>query len=448
MASLFVGFASGVLVTQHFLSAPSNAGHTSLPTAPSDQQIGQQLDALNQRVRALLSEEHAEHIVDKLRAETSDPHQHALMQMILQFWADENPTAALEYALQMENHAGRLDFLAVALGSMAQYDLTASLEWLDHLDHPQEREILLAAVYAGYAQSAPEAAMRAVEQMSPGYGRDRALAKVAKVWADQDVLAVFDWIETQPVDRRLQDIYTTAMTTYIEQEPENAGYLIEAMRPGSQKTALACQYAQTVASTDIQQALNWAEQLTDPNAQKEALAVTLGVWLDTDVRGAFDYALTTEGELSDTLLKQVAVHLSQDNPQNAVRSLSAFPSTLQPTAAREMARIWATSDPIGVTEWIATMSAGPTQDQAVRGAIHPLVNRAPETAFRLASSLQGTIRYDLMRYTAGAWYEVDPQAAFTAINADHVLTDDAKQLILAQLTRESAAMDLVLPARE
>ncbi|QBG46380.1 hypothetical protein EGM51_02825 [Verrucomicrobia bacterium S94] len=418
----------------------------SIKNAPEEAYLRNRIRNLDKCVEELIDQVDPEVIVNELQHSAAGRKHHALLSLALQYWSDSDPETALEYAQNIEDDEIRLDLLAITLGTLAETDLQKALGYLEQVENNYEREYLLASIYSGIAEIAPETAMESAEQLPLGHGRDLALTKIAEVWAEKDIHAVFDWLETQPVNRQLQSLYGDLMVTYMKQNPNEAEFLISDMAPGNLKTTMACQYAELLAQTDIQSAVAWAEQLADPSAKKEALATAVDAWLETDPEGAFNYAIQCDEASGRKLLSQIAIHMATENPVAAAQTLERFPETTQPENAKEIARIWASHDPEGVESWISTLKNTVSYPQAVRGAVYPLVNRNPESAFNLAASINDSSRYDLMRYTAKVWYESDPEAAYYAVSNDGLLSLREKQQLLAQIEAESTPVDMPLPA--
>ncbi|WOO43181.1 hypothetical protein [Rubellicoccus peritrichatus] len=402
---------------------------------------------LDQSIINLIHEANPKSIANKLDS-TTNTYSHDLLELLIQYWAEDDPIAAVAYAMEMEPSKGRLDFLAIALGNLARTDLDAALNWVQEIESKDKQDILIASIYSGYAKVDPIGAIQAAEALPYGYGRDLTLSKVVETWAQTDASSVFDWIETQPVDRSLQDLYGIVMVQYMQQEPAEAGHIIEAMVTGSQKTALACQYSHLLAESNIGEALAWAGQLADEKARTQALAEAVNAWLEVDLEGAFQYVLKTNGETQASLLRNVAVQIANEDPVAAANSLHRFPEEARPDAAKEVAIAWATQDPVGVANWITSLYGSPEHQQAINGAVYPMVKHSPDIAFYLAASMDEKSRYGLMRYAARVWHEVDSSAVYEAIEGDPLLTRHEKNRLLSQVVAESNQMDLVLPAVE
>lgn len=400
---------------------------------------------LVESMRNVLAHQNPENIIEHLRASRKSSYQKAMLPLVMQLWADHEPEAAVRYASEMEAAEGRLELTAIALESMAKSDLDSALKWVEQTDTIREQEFLYAAVYAGYAEHHPREAMLAVQKMIPGHGRDQATAKIAEVWAETDARAVFDWIETQSVNRDLHEVYGMAMVEYIRQDPDDAGLVIRELSPGDQKTVLACQYTHLLAESDIGRAMDWVESLPEGPAKQQSMGLVVEAWFDVDSERAFEFARSGSEEQQAELLKRVALKMAMKDPVAATGSLNQFPATFRPSAAKDMAIIWAGRDPGGVVNWIAGLRDANVHEQAVRGAIHPLLDRSPDVAFQLAASTSGQSRYHLMQQTAGRWYEIDPGAAMEALETDRNLSVSQKQKIIAEISTKGTLVDILLP---
>ncbi|ADE54255.1 hypothetical protein [Coraliomargarita akajimensis] len=450
--SLLLGIAIGLKLNNDQSEPISVAVEQQQAAAPPLSTHTDRLDSTNaivpdwnQSIRESVQAHRPENILAELQASSSGSHQRALIPLVMQYWADEDSHSALSYALQMDAEEDQLELVAIALAGMAKSAPESAVEWVELFENPREQDYLYAAIYSAYAEHHPAEAMTAAQALQAGHRRDFAMAEVAAVWAKQDAEAVFNWLETQPLNRQLQDIYGAAMVDYMQQEPEVAGAIIQELFPSDQQTVLACQYAHMLAKNDIEQALNWVASLPDGPAKTESLGLTIGQWLEVDSEAAFQYALTSDSDLQITLLKRAALNQASLDPAAAAHSLNRFPEATRAEVASDIALLWAQQEPDAVINWIDELEDTDVQQQAVRGAIEPLLNRTPEIAYQLAATVNGGARVELMHYTAKRWHEIDPGAVIDAVQSDPELTPDQKQQLLSSVSTNSATMDILLP---
>ncbi|MEM6885892.1 MAG: hypothetical protein AAF571_12760 [Verrucomicrobiota bacterium] len=407
-------------------------------------------EAMYRQVLALKQGADFEHMMDELRFTSSRTHRQSLLNLTVQRWAEKNASEALGYVSELRPSTGRNELLSVIFGQVARSDPDQALQWVEAFATTDNRSTLMAAAYSGWAEVRPAQAMAATEALPDGPERSWVMREVVQIWAEQDVSAVFDWIETQTADRELQSLYGMVMTQYTSQYPEKAGILIQEMLPGDIKNGLVSQYSlHLVEQGDLSAAFKWADTLNDEQAKAQALTVAFEAWSRQDPGAAFEYAISFNGDSRVGLLEQVAVHMSREDPAAAATNIERFPQEARQVATEQVAMAWAEQNPEAMIQWINSLpESSPTYSHAVKAAIYPLSKRMPETAFELATRLSDSSRSTHIRHAAQAWYEVNPDSALDAVTRDTMLTQNEKNIIVSQVTKHGRLMDLVLPSKE
>lgn len=373
----------------------------------------------------------------------------AVSRVLLTEWAHRDPEDALEYVTGLEAGAARSDMLAIALKAYASANGADALTWAEqHLEDQVTAPYLLGAIYAGLAAHGnPRDVIDQAQQLPAGPSRNQAVEAVIGEWARQDMNAVFDWIEVQPLSEDLFGVYRSVMFDYINQHPDVAPHVIRQMRDSDLKGQLAESYTRLVAGrADIESALQWAESIESEQTRHNATWIALDTWSQNEPQGALDYALEYyQAPEYSGLLRQMSENLARTNPPELANKLDAYPVASQVDCGQLVAQYWFQQDPAAAERWLESLSDGAVRQGAVAVAVDQYINNAPQKAYEIAESMTDEQTYwPQITKVVGQWYRVDPEAALAAVSGSYRLDAKQKAALVEQLA-PGEVVDILLP---
>jgi hypothetical protein len=377
---------------------------------------------------------------------TDDIENESLLRVLVSEWAKRDPVAAITFAQGIE----RTDLMYDALRQMAKQNAGDALCWIEqHVKLADRKRYLEVAVFQGLAKTDPKAAVSFVEQIPPGAQRDRLLSVTVRQWAEQDIHAVFDWLETAEQTPQFASMYTEVMGDYIEQDAVQAASLVAEMESCENKLCLAPQVACKLAEQDVDHALEWVQELAG-DEKKYSLMGVLDRWASgPDGKEALIYILehSDEHEYQD-LLATVAVKMSLNHPEELEAAFESMSASDQIVAAEQLAAVYSRDDSDKCNEWLASLDAGPVRDSAVERALQTFTSSDVSMAFSLSESISSdSLRKTQIREVMTTWIPVDYQSAELALNESSALSAAEKEDLLSQIYKKLNLNDYVLPEK-
>lgn len=277
-----------------------------------------------------------------------------LLQETLSRWAVTDPTAALQYALQIESRRVRASLVNGIFSSWAKTDATGAFKWLlanKELD-PGTFQAGLKPVFTAMAKSHIPDAMHMALALSPGTDQMAAMRIVME------------------------------QAARIGAAPSMLSYMESLQTPGERQT-YATALAQNWAVYAPEEAARWALSLTDPALQKAALTTTMGTW-------------------------------AGDNPQAAAHWILSMPdSELRVQQIAQITQSWARYDPVKAADWLLTQRPpAPGLDPAVQGLVNVVMRSNPEGAVMWAATISDPkVRNNTIYNVSREWMKKDPAKA-------------------------------------
>ena len=362
-------------------------------------------------------------------------------------WAKKDPAAARDYLFsEIKDRHERDHLLGIVFQANGEHP-EESLAWIRANVPDRDRANQLAAsVYAGMASEDPVGAMAMIEGTATGHELTAAREAVIGEWAARDIKGAFAWIQTQDYSGELYSNYSSLMYSYIEQDPIEAAKVITSMTSGDLKTNLAEHYTRELAETDPKKALEWANQLQDPEARERSLAQSISILgMEQPDEALTLVASQSDPQFRDRLGMELADHLARTKPETLPARLEKFPPEQQPMIVTNLAQSWAMADLPAAQEWISQMPEGELRNQAALASSEMLAHRSPAAAFSLATlHSDPEVGPNLVRSVSEQWYQVNPTAATEAISANPGLSEAQKGELLSHLNTLNP-VDIVVP---
>lgn len=384
-------------------------------------------------------------LAQQARDSSSPVMNNAMLRVLISEWAKNDPEAALKFSADLN----RSDLLEIALFETAKARGQDALSLLDrYASKMGDRSYLASAVYRGLATVDPEGAVEMVEQLPQGNEREDALYAVMGEWIRQDVNAVFSWMETSgELSPQLHNIYSTAMSRYILEDPEQAALVIADMEACQLKTELATQSVRHMAETDIDAALNWSLSL-DENARKQALLTAMDVWASgPNSEEALQYIMDNgEAEGYEALFRSTIVSISYNQPELLLEQLPNMVEADRIITAERLAIAYSTIDPDKCIEMLNSLPEGNVRDAALQPTMQSYRYTQPDLAFDLSQQFSSSYkRLEEMENTLLEWAKTDYNSALNALNESTALSAEHMETLKQRFLHNSQSNDYVLP---
>lgn len=351
-------------------------------------------------IRAALAE------VDQLRTRERP----GIVAQLIARWAEQDPTAALEYAQGLKKSSERKQALAAAVGGWAEKDPQAAQEWAAKLTAGPTKDAVYQSLVTAIAASNPEQALTLAQSASPRVAQMSAYA-VFNQWAGRDpqAAAARAAVLTGTLRRTALNVVAGA---WASTDVTGALAWAQALPDASARRDALGSISQQWAQTDPQAAADFATQLA-PGQRSQVLANTLSTWADSDLDGALNWI----GQMPDSsektrVLQQMSFRGIWQDPARALQIVQLMPAgEMQDNVLRNVASNWIQADPASALAWAQQQT-----DEHVVKMIWPsiassMAQNDPLGALNIAQSLTGAERDNTTRNVLSNWAENDPVAA-------------------------------------
>lgn len=348
----------------------------------------------------------------------------AYYNMVLTWWARNDPLSALQYAVNSDDEY--LLASMTALGTLANR-LPAEMIALSDQLPPSFRTDLRTFAMNVLADQDPAEALATAVTMPPGPERETYIARTAGQLARQDPAAAIAWARGQPNSRELMAPILGAMlqvdfdlsVDLAFQNLDNPA-LLQTIAAG------ASRYPDRIP--DLADRL-----LASGGAQSPDLSTLLGGWADSRPSLALNWALANGAVLDANLTSRLAAGFAATDIDAAMTAMSRVPNDHRASWLRGAANAYAQRDAAGAMRWIEEYRGQPGYDAAAAAVIVRLASNDPVTAAGIVGELTGSAQLVAVRTVASAWADQDPAAAgrWAAALADPAVRAAALEQIAA-----------------
>jgi hypothetical protein len=328
-----------------------------------------------------------------------------------------NPAGAANAALSL-NGSTRLDSISAISTAWAKTDLNGVLAWATSLTTTQDRDRAMRGLAPRWAETDPVAAAAFADGLPMGSSRSTITSTIVSTWSQKDPAATLDWLSQLPPSSMKNSGMYTAVDRMANSDPVNAAGWLDFIPSESSRRKLSDDVAQGWARTDPDAAMAWASSLE--LGQKEAAtqivrdlgsrdpqkvaafvaqlpdATQLGLmddvaraWATADPVAARQWTETLpEGRGKTLALTTLIGIVTASDPSNAATMALALPDgSSKNTAILKLATSWAGNDSQTALAWLETLPGGEVRDRAVHGVISGLATQQPQTAAEYVAGL-------------------------------------------------------------
>jgi hypothetical protein len=249
----------------------------------------------------------------------------------------------------------------------------------------RHRDGFLNQLIPGWASTDPGGAIKYVEAMEPGKGRDRMTGSLVGGLADNDI---------------------DTATDYVFQ-----------LSQGGDKNA--ARYIESVAGEVLrnggpEEGATWADRLEEGDVKAAALARVAGRFVDKDPKAAARWVEQyADDDSAARAIEEVGDEWAERDPSSAVEWLGSLPEGKGKAEGMSSALgEWARRDPTAASQYLAEMPSGGTRDAAIAGFASRLAWEQPREALAWAETItSSSARIDAITRAGQAWARRDAAAA-------------------------------------
>lgn len=304
----------------------------------------------------------------------------------------------------------------------------------------------LFTVLSTWAQSDPQAAMKAWEGLPQGQMKNQALNSLIQTWSQNDfegaLQAVLDLSETNarsdvlmsmsysrqgdpdkifaaiidhmPVGGNFSNAIRNVISRWAEKDPGAAAQALAELPPGQAYENGVRSLARSWAgSGSYQDALQWAKSLGNEQARASALGEVFSIWGERD-------------------------------SSKAVAELMSLNAKERERVAPDLARAWAARDPEAAVAWAQTFADAEERKRVIQQAVGQWSQSAPQAAAQYAMQQPAENRGALVEQIMRNWSSKDAEsaAAWLAVQPAGAWRDGATSVLANSIAREDGAAGL------
>jgi hypothetical protein len=328
----------------------------------------------------------------------SSPEVEEAVQWMTDYYAEQNPTAALEWAKKWLLGNAQEDAFATIAGQLAKTSLDQAIQLAHGLKSANSRVDAMANIGSELGKQDPQKALAWAQSLTDPAEKNAAVEEV--MWSMSD---------TNP----------TAAAQQITQlnNPEllqNVGGSI----------------AESLADKDPKQAVAWAEAVPAGAAQDEAMTGALSGWAKTDPKAALAYFQQKASKNYDAA-EGIFEQWAAKSPEEAAAQAKAIGDPqLREHAISGAVNGWLSGDDVAAVEqWVDQLPQTREKDVASAAVVDALSFTDPQPAWDRAMGIQDAqVRQEAMLAAFAALVQTDREAAKTALNSTNVTEQDRKLL--------------------
>ena len=379
-----------------------------------------------------------------LALDPNSPQQDALLDLLFDRWALEDPVGSLEAASDLRGTVRDSAFKS-ALTRLGTEDFEKSLDWLNENMTYSERSSTQFWLYVGLAKKDPLLAIEEIDKLGDGEIKESALMNVASEWAKTDITAAFEWYENAPWNGKMVEVYDRLISAFLKQKPDEARAFIDAMPDDLyRKKTLQLELAALLASSgDVGAALELSENLEDPQRKESALTNVFEVWAEADPEAAFSKAMemakdeSMEPSTRNNVTRQAAFALLWEDIDKLQENYSEIPGDIREELVAPFVERLMMEDPERAREWAQNLPPDSVEfNLGISGIAMALNDWNPEEAIRAAQAMTySEIRDDNIYSSLKSLYKQNPVRALE-IASDPNLVSTSNRDSLARWVQE------------
>ena len=174
------------------------------------------------------------------------------------------------------------------------------------------------------------------------------------------------------------------------------------------------------------------QTLTNSETKQQVIRDVLGKVVRTDPAGALNFALTIEGDSYNTIVRELAGIWANSDPRSALTAIAGIEKeSVRKAMVDTVVRAWANSEP---REMFESVDALPTdlQESVSKAALAALARESPEEAAQLVAAMESSpLKTSSAESVASVWSRRDHNAALEWIRNEPGVEEIRSTLLLS-----------------
>ena len=327
--------------------------------------------------------------------------------------AEQDAASAATFALVLPEGPARDAVLERAARAWAQREPGAALQWALDLADPAAAALARRRVANELVRANARPTIERLLALPVRPARDDVLVFAAAAWARSDADAAVSWLRELPEGELRSRVAPGIGYELAQSNPRRAITLAETLPEGRDRWLLFTAIGQTWAAVDSRAALAWARQMSAGEARYAAFA---GVDTGLGVPGArrMMNGPNTRGTGIRTRGGSVAFGAltAVDTPEFLAWRATQPTGMSRDDAILESVRQRGPAAAGGLGPWVNALPGGPTRDRAMEIYVDSLLVSSPREAADWLRQLPRSDRSDeWVERTARQWFSTNPAAA-------------------------------------
>jgi hypothetical protein len=286
-----------------------------------------------------------------LAAENSSQRAVALSS-VLPVIAQSDPALAMSTLEKLPAGQMRMQTINMIAHQLSQVSIASAVEWLSSLDEEASRQAW-SFIGGSIAFRDPDAAAGLLERV-PREARSQWISSIAGAYAQSDPTKAIEWVKKFEDEPGYTMIVQHVAMTASGNDPEAALDMVNRLAEGERRERLIASMLPMIAQQQPEMLAGVIEDLTDANLRAEAIGQVAATWANYDMPAARkwvmsmpagatrDHALTNlignGAQSEEDILSLIALVQSPEMRQNAVLSAAMRLGSSNPEALRTLLR--------------------------------------------------------------------------------------------------------------
>ncbi len=372
----------------------SAASLLQVASNPDRRQAMQQLERLLHRADTPTLERL---LGETAQLDSSDPNYRLLQRALFQRWAHLDPATALTKALETDHRDLQRDVIHIAFRELAERDLAQAQSWLTKLPSPDwKREALFAIVDAARLEDLPLVADFVSELPNAREYRD-----FYRSWADRDPEAAALHAMASPENPAVASV----AEAWAGHHPEEALAWAQSLTNPRQRSRAYAHALSSIAATQPARAAELLSEVPHQDHQRELVRHVAHQWSRQDMTGALEWIDTLTGALQTEAMDEVLHDWAHNDPESAAAYVSDLPASERKLDfTHRVARAWSESDQSAALDWAMSQENPSAWAHALDGLANVWAEQDPASAGEFALSLEaGEARQELLHTVGNRW---------------------------------------------
>lgn len=367
-----------------------------------------------------------------------------LEKALLQVLQENNPAAALEFALN-RNLLHSDQTIREIVGAWALQNPTAAADAINILPLEQHRQWATQAIAAAWTYLDASAAWAWIESIAHSNLRREAIRAYLAQLAIQDGAIAAD-LALQLEGRRKGDYLHWAVVNWAQQAPNKTLAWTGRLEDVRLRNWLYVLICERLIEKDPLLVASVIAIMNASAARSHLLSELLDSWMRYDPDSAMQWVENlSPGKMRDTALN-LAIHLlDQVAPEKTLPYLEVLPSgPTKNSVIRQIAINMAKENPAAALHWVQGQDMSMARAIAEKEIVSTWAELEPLAAMRAIDGLDGTFRRELIGIISASWAGKNPQQSLEWI--DQELTEADRVQGLSYAIMAAAAEDYPLAA--